>query len=97
MTKKRKKVGRKRAFNRIALFPNKPISENIAARLSLQKAFPCKFCQKSYLDNMIEELDRLINLKQSRVAIVDTSSRKDMSAFHGMMAILQGNGHGFNS
>ena len=91
---KNKSKGR-RPFDRAALFPHKPIPESIAVRQSLVKAFPCRFCQKSYLDSMIEELDRLIGLKQSRVAIVDTSSGKDMSSFHGIMAILQGNGYGF--
>jgi len=94
MKKKRKQVGRRRKFDRIALFPDKPIPDNIQARQSLQRAFPCRFCQKSYLDSMIEELGGLIAQKEMRVAIVDGSGN-DTSEFYNIMAMLQGNGHGF--
>jgi len=97
MKKRRKQIGRKRtrAFDR-GIFNNRPIPESVAVRQSLKKAFPDTESRIKYLDNMIGELDRLIEIDEKKVAIVDGRGN-NMSKFYGAMALLQGNGHGFNS
>lgn len=91
MKKKRKRIGRNRPFNRIALFPFKPVPEIVRVRQVVEKAFPCKFCRMSYLDSMIDEFDRLIEIDEKRVAIVDDNGN-NMSQLYNLMAMMQGNG-----
>lgn len=71
------------------MFPYKPAPENLAARLSINAAFPCKFCRLSYIDSIVEEFDGLIAQKEMRVAIVDGCG--NLSGIYNLMATMQGN------
>ena len=82
--KKIKKRKHRRPFDITMLFPNKIIPESIRGKKSLEKAIPCRFCQMAYLDNMIEELDRLITQKDMRIAIVDAPGC-DLSKLYDMV------------
>lgn len=89
MAKKRKRIGRKRQFDR-SIFKYKPIPERVFVRQSIGRAFSCKFCRMSYLDSMIEEFDKLIAQKEMRVAIVDGSGH-NLSGIYNLMMTMQGN------
>jgi len=104
MAKQKKKIKRRRPFDREALFPNKSVPDKKRAQKEVEKcitriAEEDKTLRESrikYLVGMEDELDRLIEKEKAKVVIVDGFGQ-DLSGVYNILAEMQGNGRGFNS